>query len=191
MNEAISYWRKLRPYVITSLVLLLSGGALGAAAAYSPPIARHFEENVTEFVKLFRGLPKIELAAAIFLNNSLKGLLVLVGGIAVGLLPAVFLVANGAALGFVLAASIPSRGLGAALLAIFPHGIFELPAIILATSMGLLLGRRTIDKFFYSSENSIGSELALALKFFLKTVVPLLLFAAIVEAFVTSALVRG
>jgi stage II sporulation protein M len=190
-DKPISYQRKLRPYITASLALLLVGGVLGASVVAYSPIARHFDQNVTEFVKVFRGLPRLELAAAIFLNNAVKALLVMVGGIAIGLLPAVFLIVNGAALGFVLSSSIPSRGVLAALLAILPHGVFELPAVILATSMGLLLGRCAVNKFFHAGETRISDELALALKFFVRTVVPLLLIAALVEAFVTSALVKS
>jgi stage II sporulation protein M len=116
-------------------------------------------------------------------------LLVIVGGIALGLFPVIFLLANGAALGFVLSASMRSRGVLTALLAILPHGIFELPAILLATSMGLLLGGCAIKKLFRPGEISISSELALALRFFVRIVVPLLVIAALVEAFLTSLLV--
>jgi stage II sporulation protein M len=189
-DERVHYRRKLRPYLATSVALFLAGSLLGAlATSYAPHIAQYFNQNVAEFVKLFRALPKLELAAAIFLNNTIKALLVVVGGIALGLFPVIFLLANGAALGFVLSASMRSRGVLTALLAILPHGIFELPAILLATSMGLLLGGCAIKKLFRPGEISISSELALALRFFVRIVVPLLVIAALVEAFLTSLLV--
>jgi stage II sporulation protein M len=55
--------------------------------------------------------------------------------------------------------------------------------------MGLLLGRSSIKKLFGSGEAALANELALALKFFVRIVVPLLVIAALVEAFVTSVLV--
>jgi stage II sporulation protein M len=134
-------------------------------------------------------LPKVQLAAAIFVNNTIKALLVIIGGLAFGLFPVIFLLANGAALGFVLSVSMRSRGALTALLAILPHGIFELPAIFLATSMGLLLGRRAIRKLLSSGEISIRNEFTLALRFFVWIVVPLLVIAALVESFLTSVLV--
>lgn len=191
-DERIHYQRKLRPYLATSTALFFAGGLLGAlATSYAPHIAQYFNHDVAEFVKLFRALPKLELAAAIFLNNTIKALLVIVGGLALGLFPVIFLLANGAALGFVLSASMRSRGVLTALLAILPHGIFELPAILLATSMGLLLGGCAIKKFFHHGETSIRSELALALRFFMRIVVPLLVIAALVESFFTSILVTA
>lgn len=189
-DERLHYQRKLGPYLATSVALFVAGAILGAlATSFAPHIAQYFNQNVAEFVKFFRALPKLALAVAIFLNNSIKALLVVVGGLALGIFPVIFLLANGAALGFVLAASMQSRGVLNALLAIVPHGIFELPAILLATSMGLLLGRCAIKQFFGSSETSISTELALALKFFARIVVPLLVIAALVEAFFTSILV--
>jgi stage II sporulation protein M len=191
-DERVHYQRKLRPYLVTSVALFVGGALLGAlATSFAPHIAQYFNQNVAEFVKLFRALPKLALAVAIFLNNMIKALLVTVGGLALGLFPVIFLLANGAALGFVLAASMQSHGVLNALLAIVPHGIFELPAILLATSMGLLLGRCAIEKLFGSSEISISSELALALKFFARIVVPLLVIAALVEAFLTSILIAS
>lgn len=191
-DERIHYQRQLRPYLVTSVALLLVGGILGALAiAYSPHIAQYFHQDLADFVKLFRALPKLELAGAIFLNNAIKALLVIIGGLAVGLFPAIFLLANGAALGFVLSGSIQSRGVATALLAILPHGVFELPAILLASSMGLLLGGCAIKKLRHAGDVPISGELALALKFFAGIVAPLLFIAALVEAFVTSALVNG
>jgi len=191
-DERIHYQRKLRPYFMTSVCILAGSGLLGAVAkAYAPDTSQYFDQNIAEFVRLFRALPKLELAGAIFLNNTLKALFVMVGGIALGILPVIFIFANGAAVGFVLYGSIESRGLLTALLAILPHGIFELPAVLLATSMGLLLGRSSIKKLFGGGETTISGELALALKFFVKIVVPLLFIAALVEAFVTSVLVKG
>jgi stage II sporulation protein M len=189
-DERVHFQRKLRPYFMTSVCILAGGGLLGAVAkSYAPDTSQYFDQNIAEFVRLFRALPKLELAAAIFLNNTIKALLVTVGGAALGILPVIFIFVNGAAVGFVLYGSIPSRGLLAALLAILPHGIFELPAILLATSMGLLLGRSSIKKLFGSGETALAHELALALKFFVRIVVPLLVIAALVEAFVTSVLV--
>jgi stage II sporulation protein M len=191
-DERLHYQRKLQPYFVTSAAILAVGGLLGAVAkSYAPDASRYLSQNLEGFVKLFRALPKLELAGAIFLNNALKALLVMVGGIALGILPVIFIFANGAAVGFVLYGSMESRGLLTALLAILPHGIFELPAILLATSMGLLLGRSSIKKLFGGGDVAIANELTLALKFFVRIVVPLLFIAALVEAFVTSVLVKG
>jgi stage II sporulation protein M len=182
--------KELRPYLFASIGLLASGGVLGAIASqYVPGVANYFEANIAGFTRLFRSLSPLQLAAAIFLNNALKAFMVIIGGLALGTIPVIFLLVNGAALGFVLAHAALGRGLGAALVAILPHGIFEITAILLATSSGLWLARAVANKIFGNREASVSMEFARALKLFLRVVVPLLAFAAIVEAFVTAALV--
>jgi stage II sporulation protein M len=189
-DERLQYQRQLYPYLATSIAVFSAGALLGVLLTfYAPHVSRYFNENLSGFVKLFRALPKFQLAAAIFLNNAIKAFLVVVGGLVFGLFPVIFLLANGAALGFVLSVSVQSRGALAALLAILPHGIFELPAIFLATSMGLLLGSRAIRKLSGSGETTIRGELTAALKFFMRIIVPLLVIAALVESFLTSVLV--
>jgi stage II sporulation protein M len=84
-----------------------------------------------------------------------------------------------------------SHGALPALLAVVPHGIFELPAILLAAGMGLWLGGRAIIKVVGRSQTSIASETILALTVFVRIVVPLLIIAALVESFLTSALVAA
>jgi stage II sporulation protein M len=189
-EERLHYRARLRPYIALSVALFVGAALLGAIAAfYIPHVSRYFNQDVAEFVKLFRALPKPQLAAAIFLNNAVKALLVMAGGVVFGLFPVIFLLANGAALGIVLSASVISRGLLPALLAILPHGIFEIPAILLASSMGLLLGGLAFKKLFRHADISLRSELAVGMRVFARIVVPLLVVAAIVEAFLTSILV--
>jgi stage II sporulation protein M len=189
-EDRLHYHRQLRPYVAISVGLFIGAALVGAIATfYIPRVSRYFNQDVAEFVKLFRALPKPQLAAAIFLNNAIKSLLVMAGGVVFGLFPVIFLLANGAALGIVLSASVRSRGLLPALLAILPHGIFELPAILLASSMGLLLGGFAIKRLFRRANISLRNELVLAMSFFTRIVLPLLVVAAVVEAFLTAILV--
>jgi uncharacterized membrane protein SpoIIM required for sporulation len=52
-----------------------------------------------------------------------------------------------------------------------------------------MIGNLATRKFFRKADLNLGAELASGLRFFLSVIVPLLLVAALVEAFVTSALV--
>jgi stage II sporulation protein M len=134
-------------------------------------------------------MPKIQLAGAIFLNNASKTLLAILLGGFFGVIPGIFLLTNGVALGVVLSLSMQTRGLALSLLSILPHGVLELPAVFLGTSIGLMIGNLATRKFFRKADLNLGAELASGLRFFLSVIVPLLLVAALVEAFVTSALV--
>jgi len=189
-EERRVYFQRLRPYLTASLILFGAGFVIGLMVVdHFPQMADTFEESLGGFVKVFRGLPKGRLAAAIFLNNTIKTLLAILLGTLFGLLPAFFLVVNGAALGAVLSMSTRSRGLWVSLLSVVPHGVIELPAVFLGTAIGIMMGMMIMRKLTAKSDAKIGGELGHAMKFFVTLIVPLLFVAALVEAFVTSALV--
>ena len=189
-EERRAYLKRLYPYLKTSLVIFGSGIVIGLmAVSHFPLLAQHFESSVVGFVKNFRGLSKLELAAAIFLNNTLKTVLAILLGSLFGVIPAVFLLGNGIALGVIFSLSAQTRGLWLSLLSIVPHGLLELPAVFLGTSIGLMVGSRVMKQFFSRPETTIGSELVQGLRFFITVILPLLFIAALVEAFLTSALI--
>jgi stage II sporulation protein M len=182
-----SYLRDLKPYIIASVLLILAGAVIGfATSTYVPKVAAARNETLREFSRLFLGLPKPLLAVAIFLNNSAKTLAMILLGTFAGLVPLIFLLVNGYVLGLVFHASLESRGALAFLLAIAPHGVFELPAILLGTSVGLRLGAKAIKRFLGKDEKR-GGELACGLRFFAAVILPLLFVAALIEAFVTAS----
>jgi stage II sporulation protein M len=189
-EERRAYLKRLYPYLKTSLVIFGSGIVIGLmSVTHFPELAGRFESSVVGFVKMFRGLARFELAAAIFLNNALKTLLGILLGSLFGIIPVVFLLANGIALGVVFSLSVQSRGPWLSLLSILPHGILELPAVFLGTSIGLMVGSHVVKRLFGRAETTLGGELVRGLRFFCTVILPLLLIAALVEAFLTSALV--
>ncbi len=189
-EERRAYLKRLSPYLKTSLAIFGSGIVIGLMiVSHFPELADKFESSVVGFVKSFRGLSKLELAAAIFLNNTLKTVLAILLGSLFGIIPAVFLLGNGIALGVIFSLSVQMRGVWLSLLSIVPHGLLELPAVFLGTSIGLMVGSRVMKQFFRPPETTIGSELVQGLRFFITVILPLLFIAALVEAFLTSALV--
>ena len=189
-EERRVYFKQLLPYLKTSLAIFGIGMAIGLiVVSHFPETAERFESSVIGFVGIFRGLSKLELAAAIFLNNAVKTLLAILLGGLVAIIPAILLFANGIALGVVFSLSTQARGLWLSLLSIVPHGVLELPAVFLGTSIGLMIGTKVIQRLLRPAETTVASELARGLRFFLTVILPLLLVAALVEAFLTSALV--
>ena len=188
--ERRAYLRELRPYLIASILFFAVGAIIGAAgASHLPGLADHFGDSVTGFLKTFRGLPKPQLAAAIFLNNSVKTLAAILLGLVIGIVPALFLVVNGVVLGVVLFLSSHSRGVWPSLVSILPHGVLELAAVFLGTAIGLMLGDFVLKRLLRKSDAKIGAELGRALRFFSIVIVPMLLAAALIEAFVTTVMI--
>jgi stage II sporulation protein M len=191
IQEQSDYLRRLVPYFVTSLILLGVGIVFGiTAASFFPDISHRLEDSFAEFGKMFRGLPKLQLAAAIFINNALKTLVVITFGTLAGVIPVLFLVVNGVTLGVVMYSSVQSRGLWPSLLAILPHGVLELPAVLAGAAIGLLLGNHSIRRLLGTAETTLSSELGRALRFFLSIIVPFLLVAAVIESFISSVLVQ-
>ena len=189
-GERREYLLRLRPYLKTSLVIFGIGVVIGLMInSHFPELADHFQSSLVGFVKIFQGLPRLQLAGAIFLNNTAKTLLAIVLGSLVGVVPGFFLFVNGIVLGLVVPLSVQSRGIWMSLVSIVPHGVLELPAVFLGTSIGLMLGTHTVKSIFTGTETTLGAELIRSLKFFCTVILPLLLIAAFVEAFLTSALV--
>ena len=188
MRGQLFYGKELVPFLAASLVVIGAGVVLGfLSPVHAPKVASQVSAPVAEFVNKFLDLPKPYLALAIFFNNVVKTLIVIVLGTLWALVPVVFLVVNGYALGLVLYLSIQSRGIWVSLLAIVPHGLFELPGVLLGTSIGLMLGVRTLKRMFGKTDSTASGELKRALGFFFVVIVPLLLVAALVEAFITTA----
>lgn len=183
------YFRELRPFLFTTVLLFALGSIAGSLlAGHSTFAGLKINESLGGFAQMFINLPKPILALMIFANNAVKTLLVIVLGIAFAIVPLVFVLVNGVAIGVVLHLATQSKGLAYSILAIVPHGVFELPAVLCGAAIGLMLGNKAIRRLFRKSEFKVGPELSRALKIFATTIVPLLLIGAITEAYLTAAL---
>jgi stage II sporulation protein M len=183
------YFRELRPFLFTTVLLFALGSIAGSLlAGHSSFAGLKINESLGGFAQMFINLPKPVLALMIFANNAVKTLLVIVLGIAFAIVPLVFVLVNGVAIGVVLHLATQSKGLAYSILAIVPHGVFELPGVLCGAAIGLMLGNKAVSRLFRKSEFKVGSELSRALKIFATTIVPLLLIGAISEAYLTAAL---
>ncbi len=178
------------PYLVASFLLIGIGTAAGIlTAAFAPLVAVLVRQPFQSFAENLIRQPKVYLALFIFLNNAFKVLAVIVLGTLWGIVPALFLLINGYVIGILLNLSLHSQGWIHSFLAIAPHGWIELPAVLLGTSIGLMIGAHTITRLFGRQEIGLRQDLGHGLKFFLSTIVPLLLIAAFIEAFVTASAV--
>jgi stage II sporulation protein M len=189
-EERRAYLYRLRPYIIASLTLFASGIVGGfVVVQHVPELADHFQDILANFVRMFTGMPPFRLAVAIFLNNAVKTFFAIVLGVVLGIVPVIFLFANGIALGVAISISTQARGLWPSLLAILPHGIIELPAVLLGTSIGLMIGHLAAQGISGRARVPIIAEIGRAIRYFCTVIVPLLVLAALVETFITAALV--
>lgn len=209
------------------------GFVLGWAVFYfRPELAQKGLAYVLRSLKdIPLGAPPVVLTATLFYHNSRASLL----AAAAGLIPFVSLpildpLANGAALGLIAAIS-GRQGLNVPMLllkGVVPHGIFEIPAVLYATSIGIFISVELGKKIWAalrgakgepaSGDGEIGHDvasprpegpaaipadpndspaappsfgeiLAQAVRSFVLVVLPLLLVAAFIEAYITPLLV--
>ena len=129
----------------------------------------------------------------ILLNNWFAMLFsVLYGFLPFVFLPVLSILSNAILLG-AMAAYYTISGLSLTLFfaGILPHGIFEIPALLLAVSMGVALCRNIIRRITHSPKGVPMAEfLTGLLQTMLLLIFPLILVAAAVESFITPALLQ-
>ena len=114
----------------------------------------------------------------LFSNNVNSNLFGLFGGIIFGIFSVFSGIVNGFVLGFVLKVSIVNEGI-LSIWKIFPHGIFEIPALFISLGLGLRLGLSVFKK---REKGSQGELIKKSFYTYILLVVPLLIIAAIIEA---------
>jgi len=145
------------------------------------PIPAELEKVIMNFLQELleqtKDFNQIEMIEFIFLNNLQSSFFGLVLGAVFGIFPVLSSLVNGYVVGFVALKTIQTEDI-LVLWRLFPHGIFELPAVFISLGMGLKFGtfifqknkKRTFKNYFWNS-----------LRVFLFVVIPLLIIAAIIE----------
>ncbi|WP_062352887.1 stage II sporulation protein M [Bacillus kwashiorkori] len=129
----------------------------------------------------------LQLAYGLFLNNSLASLLIFLTGIIPIFLPSIgIIVLNGGIIGIVLAfINMTGQSVASTLFAsVVPHGIFEIPAIVLSGALAFYV---TIGIYRKINDANFSFKQVLwnACKTFIFVCIPLLILAASIEAFIT------
>jgi len=172
------------------LVVFFFAASLGYTFASSnPDTSSQFVEQLFEGFKFIDFSNPIEVFGIIFLNNTAKSLISLISGFFFGIFPFFFVFVNGYLIGMVAFIKGSEVGFLTILLALLPHGILEIPAVILASAYGMKLGGLFYQKVFKGEQVDIANALRFFLKKFLKIVVPILFAAALIETFITPAIV--
>jgi len=124
--------------------------------------------------------------SVLFINNALKTLVWMSLGLLFGIAPLFFIALNGFILGLVVHRLSQALGFFIVFIAIAPHGIVELPMTLLSAAVGVKLGYSLINRL--RGQGSLIEELRKGLGLFLIRILPLLLAAAMIEAFITPLL---
>ncbi len=184
--------------------LQLSGLIFGLGFGIGFLIVLVFPFVVAPFMDLLRSVLEKEIASietssnlqtAYFIGfRNLKATLIMsLGGVFFGLFPIFGLFVNGFILGAVMAAVMahnPLNGLLVILFTVIPHGVIEIPALIMAGAWGLRLGLQHFSDQFKGRRLSTFFTNIKKWVMFIPMLVLLLVIAALLEAFVSGTLAK-
>jgi len=124
----------------------------------------------------------------IFINNAIKALGIIFLGILIGLPPLLFIGLNGFILGGLGSALESVNGWRYVIASFVPHGVIEIPLILLAAALGLTVGMESL-KWLIRRESRVKLQLSNGLKVYVRWILPGLAVAAIIEVLVTPLLI--
>ncbi len=158
----------------------------------TPPDIFGFPANaitsLDELADFLESLPQFTVFVIIFITNASTLLISFILGPIICLWPILVLTVNGWLIAFVSAIVVQEKSLGFVLAGLLPHGILELPALILGEAAALSFGSVAILALFKKERRELLlPNLKTNLRYLL-IALALLLPAAIIETYVTPLL---
>jgi len=183
------YLSELKNYIIFSFLIFSFSIFYGYFLAKNQPeSARQIFSELKATYQPFLSLGSFEQFIFIIINNTFTLFLILALAVVFGIVPFLSLFSNGGILGILLYLSEVKFSLTTLFKGILPHGILEIPILILAGAMGLKIGRIAFQKVFKKEKRELKKEIILAFKFFIGYLFPLLILAGVIEVFITAKL---
>ena len=177
-------------WILIAIALFVIGLVLGLIP--QPGIADLMAEDLAaleELAGLLATLPQFAVFVLIFFKNVLAMVLGFVLSPILCLVPVLTLAVNGWLLAFVSSLVIQEKSIGFVLAGLLPHGIFEIPALIIGQAAALSFGVMAIVALFRRDKRPLLlPNIKQNLKYLLLALA-LLLPAAIIEAYLTPLLI--
>jgi len=179
-----------RKWILVAVGLFAIGMAFGLAMPDEG--VDIFAEDLAVLEELAKALGPFQFstAAFIFLKNASALLFSFIFSPLLCLIPIIALTVNGWLLSFVSATVIKQESLGLLLAALLPHGILEIPALIIGEAAALSFGTMTIIALVSRKRrNQLSPNLKQNIRY-MALAFALLLPAAIIETYVTPLFLR-
>jgi len=174
-RRSLSYINEQRRYIYAVALVFVASTIVGFVFA---DYFSFFDDILKEIVDRTGDLDYLEMIWFIFSNNITSSLFALLLGLFFGVFPFFSALFNGSLLGYVYSKTAIVGGYGV-IWRLLPHGIFELPAILISFGLGIhfgmaLFGRHKRAEIVYRWKRSMQA--------FLTVVFILLAIAAVVES---------
>jgi stage II sporulation protein M len=185
----MSEWKLGQGLQVTLAIFVVSLVMGVVVTVLDPSVGENFLSLFKDaIVGAILGEPAPLLFVWLFLNNLQACLLLFLGGATFGVLSLFILSMNGLIIGSIIELIREQQGPVFVLAAILPHGIFEIPSFILSGALGVLLAKSLYDEWTGTGDAAVAAA-HYGLKFVMY-VLPLVLLAAFVEAFITPQIIR-
>lgn len=170
--------RTLKPYILFIVILLSAGIVLG----FTDPLNLNefIESMIGNLMNTFKNYRGFELFVRLLINNSKATALILFSGVFLSIFPVIGTLMNGMMIGFIFQSPQLMAGRPAYLIFIqlLPHGVFEIPALILALALGIKLGGWITTK---KKKEYLKANMKESFVCYVRVILPLLIIAACIE----------
>lgn len=144
--------RPIMPYLKTAAIIFIGAMALGFfGSLLFPGLTAQLFNSIFEMIEdlgreILQEQPPLQGTVTLFLHNLRAVASSILFGAALGIFPVISMTINGALLGVVLGFGVARAGLLIIAAGVLPHGIIEIPALIIGAGAGLYLGWGVFDK---------------------------------------------
>jgi len=171
------YIAHLAPLFALSLLIFLSSTAMGYSLGRD--VQPWVFEDVLSHLPDPRRASGLDVFLGILSNNVVACIIFLASGLVLGIPPLLFMALNGFYVGYVAFNAAHQKGIGFVLASLLPHGVIEIPAIVLCSAMGVGLGYTLLQRLFKSVD--LQGYFLESIRVFLFRIIPLLVLAAGIE----------
>ena len=184
IKDDLAYLKSIRIFIGLSVFIFGLTTVMGYyAAAIDPELASNWTKEL-EMLKWILDQPPILIMIIIFLKNLLASAMAMLLGLGLGLIPLMVVTSNGFLLGIVGYAAVQKAGFLFLAAGILPHGIIELPVVLVSIAIGFRLGY-LLALTLAKEKVDLSGETRMAIHFLWRWVAPLLFLAAAIETFIT------
>lgn len=167
--------KELKKYFFISMLLILFSAIIPFIMNIGLEQIQLPIENLKQIAQSLNDKSFFYISGFIFLNNLRTSFFLVILGI-IFFIPILINVMNGLIVGVILKERISQGASPSIILSLLPHGIFELPAIFIATALGLRIGFNLFNNAYPKTKLFKNSMITFSL------VVLLLVIGAIIEA---------
>lgn len=179
-KKSFKFIKQSKTFIFSIIILFCISLLVGLFLPVPDYLLQMIKDFIKELIGKTQSMSAVQLIWFIFSNNLQVSFFGMAFGLIFGVIPITLTVINGYILGFVFSVSVSQQGI-LSLWKIFPHGIFELPAVFISLGMGLRFG-----SLFFNKKEKFKELFWNSVRVFFLIVIPLLVIAGIIEGLLIS-----